>query len=352
MQRLRILAVLLVIAPCAWAEDAAYPPGRSSREIEGLVVELHIPEDISREKPGSLIVILHGAGGSATGMVGSLGAWVSDGYAIAAPKSSGPSWTDTDVQAALRAARKLKKELPIDPTKVHVVGFSAGGWALDALAFDDELHPCSATWVAAGCRTGSVPKWGLKGLGVLALAGTEDPNAAAARGTVTILQGKVRSVEARFEPKLGHEWPRMLMPYLQWWHGAMEGRFTPGVDRNFAWTSGLEKAIAALAGQKKGGIFVYAFSKDDADDPIAKQLQGEVFMDPAVRWYGEQLEAVKLDIGEHAEALAALGVKETPSVVVLKKDGTPKKVLGPKLLKARKLASALKSVAPDKKPAH
>ena len=31
------------------------------------------------------------------------------------------------------------------------------------------------------------------------------------------------------------------------------------------------------------------------------------------------------------------------------KDGTPKKVLGTKSLKARKLASALKSVAPNKK---
>ena len=67
MQRLRLLAILLALAPCAWAEDAAYPSGRSSREIEGLVVELHIPEGISKENPGSLIVILHGAGGSATG---------------------------------------------------------------------------------------------------------------------------------------------------------------------------------------------------------------------------------------------------------------------------------------------
>ncbi len=349
--RLIVLAAVLLFAGTVGAEEAAYPAGRSSKTIEGLVVELHLPDDVSEKKPGSLIVILHGSGGTATGMVGSLRDWVSDGYVIAAPKSSGASWSQPDIQAALRIARRLKHELPVDPKKLHVVGYSAGGWALDSLAFDDELKPCSATWIAAGCRRGSAPKWAAKGLGAIALAGSQDANAPHARKTVDLLQGKVRSVESRFEPKLGHEWPRMLMPYLQWWHGAMEGRFTPGVDRNFTWVNGLEKAVKSLEDQKKGGIFVYAYStKNDAQSDVAKTLQNLTLMDPLVRWYGNQLEAVKLDWDEHTEALQALGVKETPSVVVLKKDGTPKRVLGPKSLKkARKIASALKSVAPNKK---
>jgi len=160
----------------------------------------------------------------------------------------------------------------------------------------------------------------------------------------------VRSVEARFQQGLGHKWPRKLMTYLLWWMGAMEGRFVPGEDLNFDWQESLEGAVESLAGQRHGGILLYAYQAGDAGKPVARRLQNEILMDPLVRHYGNQLKAVKLDFAQHTAALQALGVKETPALVVLKRSGSVKKVLGPKALKERKIASALKSVAPNKKP--
>jgi predicted esterase len=346
-----LAALLALLVGAACADGLPYPEGHSSQRIEGLQVELILPAGLAPEKPASLVVILHGAGGTATGMAGSLRGWVPDGYVVCAPKSTEATWSDADVKAVLRIGAHLKAVLPVDPKRVHVVGFSNGGWNLGPLAFDDDLHPCSATWVAAGCTGGRVPKWAVKELGVLALAGTEDGNAGAARATVDVLKDKVRSVEVRFQKGLGHEWPGELMPYLKWWMGAMEGRFVPGEDMNFAWGESVEQALAALAGAKKGGVLLYAFDAGDADDPIARALQNEVLMDPDVRFFGEQLQAVKLDLSQHREALEALGVKTTPAVVVLAKDGKPKKVLEGKSLKASKVASALKSVAPEKRRA-
>lgn len=283
-------------------------------------------------------------------MVGSLRDWVALGYVVCAPKSTDATWSPGDIEAVKRIAAHLKGVLPIDPARVHVVGFSNGGWNLDPLAFDDTLRPCSATWVAAGCRSGSAPKWARTGLGVLALAGTEDGNADAAGGTVKVLEGKVRCVEARFQPGLGHAWPEQLMPYLRWWMGAMEGRFVPGEDMNFDWGDRIEAAVEALADQKKGGVLVYVFSAADRDKPHARQLSNEVLMDPLVRHYGSQLQAVRLDAAEHGEVLEALGVEQTPALVVLDRHGEPQKVLqGEKAFKERAVASALKAVAPNKK---
>jgi predicted esterase len=348
---LALASLLVVTGGAALADEPLpYPTGPSSHEIEGLQTELNLPDGLSKEKPGSLIIILHGAGGTATGMAGSMRDWVPEHYVVCAPKSTAATWSTPDVQAVLRIGAHLKKVLPIDPKKVHVLGFSNGGWNLSPLAFDDDLRPCTATWIAAGCTGGRVGKWAAKELGVLALAGEQDGNAGAARGTVKVLKGKVKHVEVRFQPNLGHKWPNELMPYLKWWMGAMEGRFVPGEDRNFEWWRSIEKPLKHLEGEKKGGLFVYAFHADDADDPVAKKLQNETLMDSLVRHYGNQLEPVKLDFAEHRETLEGFGVKETPAIVVLKKDGKVKKVVSGKTLgKASKVASALKSVAPNKR---
>ena len=349
---LAALVALLVLLPCppSTAEEPAYPAGRSSHEIEGLQVELHLPNEFDGKAPTSLIVILHGAGGTATGMAGSLRAWVPLGYVVCAPKSTGDVWSDSDVEAVKRIAAHLKDKLPIDPARVHVMGYSNGGWNLDPLAFDEKLRPCSATWIAAGCRTSTAPKWAKKGLGVLALAGSNDGNAKSARDTVKLLQGDVASVEVRFQPGLGHKWPGELMAYCRWWQGAREGRFVPGEDLNFAWGHSIDDAVAALADKKKGGILVYLWHADDQDKAHAKALQNEALMADLVRHYGNQLQAVKLNAATQAEAMGKWRVTETPAIVVLKKDGSLKKALfGAKKLTAKRIASACKSVAPNKK---
>ncbi|MDJ0522347.1 MAG: hypothetical protein QNJ90_09785 [Planctomycetota bacterium] len=345
-----MLALALAPSGVSADEELPYPAGRSTQTIEGLTVELGIPQKLSKEKPASLAVILHGAGGSATGMAAALREWIPLGYVVCAPKSKGQIWSNSDVDAVKRIIAHLRKVLPIDATKTHVLGYSNGGWNLPPLAFDDVIKPVSATWIASGCRGASPPKWALKELGVIALAGAQDANAASAQETVTLLRKKVRHVEARFQPQLGHQWPDQLMPYLRWWMGAMEGRFEPGVDMNLKWGKSIERAVRMVSGDKRGGVLVLAYHADDKDKPLAKMITNELLMNPLVRYYAGQLQAVKLDYAEHKEALEAFGVTETPALVVLKKDGTLKKLLaGAKNLKLRKVMAALKSVVPNRK---
>lgn len=336
---------LLILTGPARADDLPYPPGRSQHTLEGLATTILVPEELSARNPASLIVLLHGSGDTGANLAHTLTSWVELNYVVLAPSAPSGNWTLSDVQATIRIAEKLLKELPIDKRKVHSIGFSNGGWNLGPVAFSDKLKCCSATWVAAGYRGGKVSRWAKKGLGVLALAGEQDGNAGAARGTVPALAGKVRSVEARFQPNLGHKWPRELMPYLKWWMGVQEGRFVPGKDLNFKYGEDFDDAVESLKGKKKGGVLVYVYSPDDQDNPDARSLQNEVMLDRMVRHYGEQLAAVRL---EHDEETAKLGVKQTPAVVVADRTGKVKKVLQGKI-KARSLASALRSVAPNKK---
>jgi predicted esterase len=343
---MRAALISLALLGVAFADDLPFPTGRSVQGIEGKETALLIPDDLSAENPGSLVLLLHGAGDNGPNLVGALHEWMREGYVVCAPSASDGTWDKKDLAVTKRIALHLLKVLPIDRKRIHAIGYSNGGWNLAPIAFDDDLKPCSACWIAAGFNGGKVGRWARKGLGALALAGADDANAGAARGTVPLLKDKVRSVEVRLQKGLGHKWPHEHDAYLLWWAGAMEGRFNPDTDMNFAWGDDLEAAIAALEGKKRGGIFIYFHAPEDKDKPEARKLQNEVFMDLAVRHFGNQLQAVKMDLGDESERY---GVKVTPAVAVLKKDGKLKKLLSGKI-KARSLASALRSVAPNKRP--
>jgi len=340
---MRLLLTGLLLGPLAFADGLPYPPGSSEQEIEGSRTALLIPDGLGPDKPASLVLLLHGNGDTGPGLVHVLRDWPAQGYVVCAPSATGGNWDDRDLDTVRRIAAHLLQVLPIDPERIHCVGFSNGGWNLGPIAFDEDLKPLSATWVAAGFRGGKVPRWARK-MGVLALAGADDPNAGAARETVSQLADKVRAVEVRLQDGLGHKWPDTFTPYMLWWMGVQEGRFTPGDDRNFDWGDDVAAALEALKGQKKGGVFVYVYAEADAEKPEAKELQRDVFSDLFVRHYGRQLQAVKLPFA----ADNPYGVKATPAVVVLDKEGKTKKVLAGKI-KAKSLASALRSVAPDKK---
>jgi predicted esterase len=346
---LPVSLTLLLAALPARAEDPAYPAGRSRPEIEGLRTVLHVPEGLSRERPASLLLMLHGAGGSAEGMADGMGAWVRSGFVVCAPQARDVTWEPADVAAARRIVAHLKKSLPIDPKRVHVLGYSNGGWNLSPLAFDDAIRPCSATWVAAGYNGGQVPRWAKEGLGVIALAGTEDPNVRAAEATVTALDGKVRRVEVRTQQGLGHNWPTALMPYLHWWMGVQEGRFVPGEDLHFEWTQDFDAALASQADARRGGVLLYVYGPGDAESEDARAVQNETLFDREVRFLGQQLACVRWAFPGHEERLAGWGVTGTPALLVFDRKGAvTKRFQG--AIGARKLASALRAVAPRKSP--
>ena len=336
MRAALLLPLLLVLAPAA--EDPPFPEGTSSHVMEGLKVSLVMPAGWDPAKERSMIVILHGTGGTETGMAGSLAHLAADDFVVVAPKSRGMGWDKPDVEAVRRIAADLKKRLKIGEGRLHAAGFSNGGWNLAPLAFDDALRCASACWIAAGFDGGSVPKWAKKGMGVLALAGSEDGNRPHAEKTPDLLEGKVRSGECLLQPGLGHEWPGKLMPYYRWWLLVMEGRFAPGECAAFDWFDDGTAAAARMKEKGTGGL-LYLWSKEQAADPAAKAFQNEILRDPLVQRFGRQLAAWKEE---------RPGTKETPAVVVHDAAGKIVKTLqGPKVTAAA-VAAALRSVAPDK----
>ncbi len=336
--RTALLLPLLLAAAAPAAGDPPFPEGTSSHTMEGLKVSVVMPGGWDPAKERSMLVILHGNGGTETGMAGSLAHLAADDFVIVAPKSRGMGWDRNDVDAVRRIAADLKKRCRVGEGRLHAAGFSNGGWNLAPLAFDDALRCASACWIAAGFDGGSVPKWARKGLGALALAGTEDGNRPHAEKTPDLLEGKVRSAECLLQPGLGHAWPEKLMPYYRWWLLAMEGRFTPGDCAAFDWVED-PGAASGLMKQRATGGLAYLFSKEQETDAAAKAFQNEILRDPLVQRFGRQLVAWKEE---------RPGVKETPAVVVHDAGGKVVKTLQGAKVTAAAVAAALRSVAPDK----
>lgn len=345
-----VVAAVGLAAPYAFPQDAPpFPAGESTQQLEGLKCTVEMPDAFDVAKEHSLVVILHGAGGSDDGMARSLMHLCKDDFVILAPKSTAQTWSAADLEAVKRITADLKKRLRVGERRLHGVGFSNGGWNLAPVAFDESLRFQSACWVAAGFNGGKPPKHAKKEMGALALAGAEDPNRDAAEKTVQLLEDKVRTVECRIQPDLDHKWPSLLMPYFSWWLTVQEGRFTPGVCGAFEWKDTPQAALeAAAAATAKTGSFVYWYATAaDAANDKAKAFQNDTTRDALVQRFGRQLPAAKADRDADAEGFAKAGLKTTPAVVVYDAAGKVKTVLQDKI-DAKALAAALRSVAPDK----
>jgi len=351
MQR-RLLAVLIALLPSARAFPQAvapFPAGESTQKLEGLKCTVEMPAGFDVAKEHSLVVILHGFGGTDDGMARSLMHLCKEDFVVVAPKSTGEGWSAPDVEAVRRITADLKKRLHVGERRLYGIGFSNGGWNLAPLAFDEALRFQSACWVAAGYADGNVPKHAKKMMGVLALVGGDDPNRGAAEKTVTLLDDKVRTVECRVQPGLGHAWPDKLVPYLSWWLQVQEGRCTPGVCAAFEWNGSPQAALdAAASAATRCGAFVWWYSTSaDASNEKAKAFQNDTTRARLVQHFGQQLAAAKADRDADAEGFAKAGLKTTPAVVVYDAAGKVKSVFQDKI-DPKALAAALRSVAPDK----
>jgi dienelactone hydrolase len=349
MRRARALVPLVLSCLAATAAPDAAPPfpaGTSSQTIEGLTCSVVMPDAFDPAKEHSLIVVLHGAGGTETGMAASLAHLAKEDFVVVAPKSKGQTWDAADIDAVRRIAAELRKSLHVGERRLHACGFSNGGWNLTPVAFDEALRCQSACWVGSGYKGGKPPKHAKKEMGVLALAGGDDPNKDAAEATPKLLADKVRSAEVRIQPGLGHAWPDKLVPYFSWWLEVQEGRFTPGVCAAFEWRDSAQAAVDAGAAAKSGS-FVWWYSSAAQSDEKAKSFQNDGLRDALVQRFGQQVPAAKVELESDAAGFAKTGLKSTPAVVVYDATGKAKASFEGKI-DVKALAAALRSVAPDK----
>ena len=318
----------------------------SSTRLEGLQCSIVMPAEWDPAKERSLLVILHGAGGTETGMAGSLQFLAEREFVVVAPKSTAATWDKKDLDAVRRIVADLKKRLHAGAARLHGAGFSNGGWNLAPVAFDEELKFTSACWIAAGYKGGSVPKHAKTGMGVLAMAGENDPNRDAAEKTPDLLEGKVRSAMSRVQPGKAHEWPDALMPFYGWWLEVQEGRYEPGRCLPFDWIEDPARG-PGLAKERKTGALEYWFTSTPMDEAQAKSLQNEVLLAPLVQRFGRQCVAWKRDAVAEAEAFQALKLKGAPAVVVYDRAGKVVKSFQGRV-SPEGLSQALRAVAPDK----
>lgn len=341
-----LLPLLLALLPAVPAEDPPFPPGLSSHVLEGLRCSVVMPPEFDPAKERSLLVILHGAGGTETGMAGSLQFLAAREFVVVAPKSKAATWDGKDLDAVRRIVADLRKRLRIGEGRLHGAGFSNGGWNLAPVVFDEDLRFASACWIAAGYNGGSVPKAARRTMGVLALAGETDGNRPAAEKTPDLLEGKVRHGMCRIQPGKAHEWPDGLMEFYGWWLEAQEGRFVPGECRALDWVEDGSRALALAAERRTGGL-CFVWSKGDLGSAEAKAFQNEVLLDPLVQRFGGQAVAWRVEREAAGESLREWKVKETPAAVVFDRSGKVVKTLQGKVA-AGALAAALRAVVPDK----
>lgn len=94
---------------------------------------LHVPPGIGAGQAVPLVVMLHGAGGDASGGLAPLQSLADErGLVLLAPASRGATWDaigddyGPDVRLLGRALRKAFAAVPVDPARVAVAGFSDG----------------------------------------------------------------------------------------------------------------------------------------------------------------------------------------------------------------------------------
>src|SRR6185503_8655770 len=132
------VAIALAAAPAAPEDAPPFPAGTSSQTLEGLQCSIVMPNGFDVAKEHSLVVVLHGNGGNETGMAGGLQHLAKEDFVVCAPKSHGVGWeTAGDIDAVKRITADLKKRLHVGERRLHVIGFSNGGWNLTPIAFDD-----------------------------------------------------------------------------------------------------------------------------------------------------------------------------------------------------------------------
>jgi poly(3-hydroxybutyrate) depolymerase len=104
MQR-RLLAVLIAVLPAvrAFPQAAApFPAGESTQKLEGLKCTVEMPAGFDVAKEHSLVVILHGFGGTDDGMARSLMHLCKEDFVVVAPKSSGEGWSAPEAGTSRR----------------------------------------------------------------------------------------------------------------------------------------------------------------------------------------------------------------------------------------------------------
>lgn len=177
-----------------------------------------LPPNLDTSKPAPLIVVLHGHGGGARGMIQ---AWknvaAKFGAVLVAPQAldkvgEGFSWTVSyeSEYLALRAIEEARKKHNIDPKKIVLTGFSQGGMMTFNIALTHPEMFAGAIPISGfyDYRVAAVPdKPGVKLPRFAILNGELDPEADNNRATAKLFEKIGSPVMVNIYKGVGHAFP-------------------------------------------------------------------------------------------------------------------------------------------------
>lgn len=136
------------LAGCIINDDS---PGDHEFTCEGLKVAARIPPKC--EAGCGLILLLHGDTGNGVLMddhvkLRDLGA--AKQYFVVAPTGPGSTWHQSNDETLVKIVNEFKNKFRVDPKKIHVTGFSRGGYVTWRLLCDHADLFASAAPAAAG----------------------------------------------------------------------------------------------------------------------------------------------------------------------------------------------------------
>jgi predicted esterase len=141
---------------------------------------LYTPRSLPEGEKGGLVVMLHGHGGTPQGVVkrdlAERRKWlylsVQGGGTEQTPQGEGHSWSLPDVERILALTRWTLANRPVDPAKVVLFGFSAGGtMALETWPREPKLFAGILT-----CSSPRTPDSSQEDARIVVFLGTKDPN--------------------------------------------------------------------------------------------------------------------------------------------------------------------------------
>ncbi len=160
----------------------------------GAVGYLYTPKSLPDGEKGGLVVMLHGHGGTPKGVVqrdlAEKRKWlflsVQGGAAIDTPQGQGFQWGGPDTAKVIALTRSVLATRPVDPTRVVLFGFSAGGTMV--LATYPEAPDLYAGILT--CSSPRVPDGRHEATRVVVFLGTADPNYGGAASVRSLLEAQ------------------------------------------------------------------------------------------------------------------------------------------------------------------
>ena len=176
-----------------------------------------LPEGYSADRQWPVMVILHGAGDTAENFIQF---WAAGGskakFILAAAKSRGQAWDDSDGDIILAVLADVKKRYSVDPDRQLLTGYSSGGFMATRWGFKNTQYWRSITAIA-GAEPGAGKDYTTakaRGMTVLIECGERDPNLGICKSVFEKVKKDGFDCDSNWVPKMEHS---PLLPEAQEW---------------------------------------------------------------------------------------------------------------------------------------